>query len=150
VAVTGQDLDDHDDDDESASSEQPWHNRTPAVLGASAVGLVVISILVLAVSYLIRQFSEQEQAPLNFVDPTFSATQTESTSQVATTTATATTTSVPQTTDLPPAPPPSSSSETSRDESTARRNGDDDDTDRTTTRKRPRTNVTRTVQPFTP
>ncbi len=51
VAVTGQDFDDDDDDDESASSEQPWHNRTPAVLGASALGLVVIAILVLAVSY---------------------------------------------------------------------------------------------------
>lgn len=150
MAVTGQDFDDEDDDDESASSEQPWHNRTPAVLGASAVGLVVIAILVLAVSYLIRQFSEQEQAPLNFVDPTFSATQTESTSQVATTTATATTTSIPQTTDLPPAPPPSSSSATSSDETTSRRKRDDENNEPSSTRNRPRTNVTRTVQPFTP
>jgi negative regulator of sigma E activity len=148
VAVSGQDFDDHDD--ASASSEQPWHNRTPAVLGASALGLVVIAILVLAVSYLIRQFSEPEQAPLNFVDPTFSATQTESTSEAATTTATATTTSVPQTTDLPPGPPPSSSSETSSSETTSRRNSDDENDGTSTTRNRPRTNVTRTVQPFTP
>jgi hypothetical protein len=145
MAVAEQD-DDYDDE-ESAPPEQPWHNRTPAVIGASVLGVVVISFIVLTVSYVAREFSEPERAPLNFVEPSFSATAPASSRPSATTTATITTTSRPQTTDLPPGPPPTSSSDTAGTESTRRnRDGEDDDT----TRRRPRTNVTRTFTPFTP
>ena len=42
------------------------------------VGLAVIGILIAAVTLVSRQFNEPEQAPLNFVEPSFSATATPS------------------------------------------------------------------------
>jgi hypothetical protein len=73
--MAGQDL---DDDEETPSSER-WYDRTPAVVGASVVGLAVIGILIAAVTFVSRQFNEPEQAPLNFVEPSFSASATTST-----------------------------------------------------------------------
>lgn len=146
MAVAGQD--DDDDEGDTASPEQPWHNRTPAVIGASALALVVITLVVLAVSYAVREFSKPEDAPLNFVEPSFSATESASSTPTATTTATITSTSPPKTTDLPPGPPPTSSSDTVSSETTSRRRSDDDESGASTTRKRPRTNVTRTFDPF--
>ncbi len=95
--MAGQDPDDHDD--EQSPSSAPWYNRTPAVIGASVAGLAVIGILIAAVTFVSRQSNEPEQAPLNFVEPSFSATTTGS-SSTPTTTATITSTSPPVTTDI--------------------------------------------------
>lgn len=135
-------------------SDVPWHNRTSTLLGASVVGLAVIAALIAGGLWLGRQFTEPEQAPLNYVDPTFSSTA-EPTSSTPTTTGTVTSTSPPVTTDINPdsTTPSSTDSETpstSRPPRTSRtRDDDDSDGDTTTTRKRPRTNVTRTLYPGT-
>ncbi len=144
--------DDHDD-------ESPWYNRTPNVIGASVAGLAVIGILIAAVMFVTRQTNEPEQAPLNFVDPSFSATASHS-SSAPTTTATITSTSPPVTTDIDgPSSTTSSSSDASSTPST-----DTTSTTHTawtqpytppggessqpsTTRRGPRTNVTRTLYP---
>lgn len=153
MAVAGLDSKDSDDG-RDPPYEQPWHNRTPALIGASALGLVAIGFVILAATYAIREFNKPEQAPTNFVEPSFSSSQTASATSPATTTATITTTSPPQTTDLSPGETPSSSTSSSSDtassETTTRRSRDDEDSGTSTTRNRPRTNITRTVQPFTP
>lgn len=141
---------DHDDD----VSSQPWYNRTPEVIGASLAALVAIAILVLAVSYVARQFGEPEQAPLNYVEPTFSATS--SGSATATTTRTITSTSPPQTTEIggpldPSTSTTSSSSDTSTSETSETPTVEEEETDEPTertTRRGPRTNVTRTLNPY--
>jgi hypothetical protein len=144
VPVTGQDYD--DDDEQSASSEPPWHNRTPAVVGATILGVLAIAVVIYAISFVARQFNTPEQAPLNFVDPSFSATT--SRSGTPTTTGTITSTSPPQTTDLNPGDATSSSS-SSRESTSRHDDEDDDDTSTTrTTRRKPRTNVTRTFDPY--
>jgi hypothetical protein len=153
--MAGQDPDDHDD--ELSPSSAPWYNRTPAVIGASVVGLAVIGILIAAVTFVSRQYSEPEQAPLNFVEPSFSATATGS-SSTPTTTATITSTSPPVTTDINgPSSTTSSSSGTSSGSSTdtSTRTAwtkpytppSGDESAPTTTRRGPRTNVTRTLYP---
>jgi hypothetical protein len=153
--MAGQDPDDHDD--EQSPSSAPWYNRTPAVIGASVVGLAVIGILIAAVTFVSRQSSEPEQAPLNFVEPSFSATATGS-SSTPTTTATITSTSPPVTTDINgPSSTTSSSSGTSSGSSTdtSTRTAwtkpytppSGDESAPTTTRRGPRTNVTRTLYP---
>jgi hypothetical protein len=148
--VTGQDPDDYGGE-QSTPSPTPWHNRTPAVLGASVLGIAVVGILVVAVTFVSRQFSGPPEAPLNFVEPTFSATATGTSSP--TTTETITSTSPPVTTDInPPSAPPTSSPDTSRSETsgpeTTAREDDEESTPRTT-RRGPRTNVTRTLYPRT-
>jgi hypothetical protein len=147
VAVAGR-----DNDNARQNSPQPWHNRTPAVVGASVVALAVIGVLIVVATAVSRQFSEPEQAPLNFVEPTYSATATQS-AATPTTTQTITSTSPPETTDIDGPPTPSTSttsgSETSSDESTTRRSDDEnDDRPSRTTRRGPRTNVTRTFNPY--
>src|SRR5690606_34842103 len=104
--------------DDDGTDGQPWHNRTPAVAGASIAGLAVIGLLVLAVSMLTRQFSAPEQAPLDFVEPSYSAV-TQAATTTATTTATITTTSPPQTTDLSAIETTSTSETTSPPETTS-------------------------------
>src|SRR6202022_4751102 len=74
----------------------PGYNPPPAVVGASLGGVAVIGVLIAAVSFVARQSNEPEQAPLNFVEPSFSATATHS-SSTPTTTATITSTSPPVT-----------------------------------------------------
>jgi hypothetical protein len=156
--MAGQDPDDYDDDEQSPQPA-PWYNRTPAVLGASMAGLALIGILIAAVTFVARQFDEPEQAPLNFVEPSFTATATQS-SSAPTTTATITSTSPPVTIDInPPSSTPSSSDTSSSSSGTSSssdassptrvtqsRRSNDESTPRTT-RQGPRTNVTRTLYP---
>ena len=149
--MAGQDPDDYDDESPSSA---PWYNRTPAVIGASVVGLAVIGILIAAVTFVSRQFNEPEQAPLDFVQPSFSATATGSTS-TPTTTATITSTSPPVTTDINgPSSTTSSSSDTSSTDYVDHEPRGPSRTPRQaaksrppSTRRGPRTNVTRTLYP---
>jgi hypothetical protein len=142
------------DDDEQTPSSAPWYNRTPAVIGASVAGLAVIGILIAAVTFVSRQVNEPEQAPLNFVEPSFSATATGS-SSTPTTTATITSTSPPVTTDIDgPSSTTSSSSDTSSSTDTSTRTAwtkpytpPSGAEPAPTTRRGPRTNVTRTLYP---
>jgi hypothetical protein len=158
VAVTGRGRTTLDDDRQS-SSEVPWHNRTPEVIGASLLGLAAIALIVFAVSFVARQFGEPEQAPLNFVDPSFSSRTTAA--ATTTTTQTITSTSPPITSDINnPADSSSSStssstsntsgtssSETSTSGSRTTAATDSDEPTTTRTTRRPRTNVTRTLYP---
>lgn len=142
-----------DEEHPEGDAGRPWHQSTAKLLGASVAALAAIALIVGGVLYVSRQAAETPQAPLNFVEPSFSQTSDTASSEPSTTSAT-TRTSPPQTTDIdlpptsaPPPPPPSSSAE----DSTSRRppstrNRDDDDEDGstpTTTRKRPRLNETR-------
>jgi cytoskeletal protein RodZ len=149
--MAGRDPDDYDD--EQTSSSAPWYNRTPAVIGASVVGLAVIGILIAAVTFVSSQVNEPEQAPQNFVDPSFSATATRS-SSTPTTTATITSTSPPVTTDIDGPSSTTSSSDTSSSTDTSTRTAwtkpytpPSGDESSPTTRRGPRTNVTRTLYP---
>jgi cytoskeletal protein RodZ len=151
--MADEDRDDYDD--EQTPSPAPWYNRTPAVIGASVAGLAVIGILIAAVTFVSGQFNEPEQAPLNFVEPSFSATATRS-SSTPTTTATITSTSPPVTTDIDaPTSTTSSSSDTSSSTDTSTRTAwtkpppgwREDESAPSTTRRGPRTNVTRTLYP---
>jgi hypothetical protein len=147
VAVTGRNSD-KDDDEQGAPSETPWYNRTPEVIGASVLGVLVIGILVFAVSYVARQFNEAPQAPLYYVEPSFAATATSTSSP--TTTQTVTSTSPPMTTDIngPSSTTPSSTETTSGERIPPRtRESDVEDDGETRTTRRPRTNVTRTLYP---
>ena len=147
MAVTGRDSDEYDDE-QDAPSETPWYNRTPEVIGASVLGVLVIGILIFAVTYVARQFSEPPQAPLYYIEPSFSATATSTSSP--TTTQTITSTSAPVTSDIngPSSTTPSSSETTSGERIPPRtRESDAEDDDETRTTRRPRTNVTRTLYP---
>jgi cytoskeletal protein RodZ len=146
--MAGRDLDENDE-------QSPWYNRTPAVLAASVAGLAVIGIVIAAVTFVSRQVNEPEQAPLDFVQPSFSASASHS-SSTPTTTGTITSTSPPVTTDINgPSSTTSSSSDTSSSTDTSTRtawtkpytpsSGDESATD--TPRRGPRTNVTRTLYP---
>ena len=151
MAVTGHDRDDYYDEQTAPST--PWHNRTPAVVGASVVGIAVIGILFLAVSYVVRQSGGSEQAPAYFLEPTFSATAPSTSPTTATTTQTITSTVPPVTSDINPSsgPPTSSSdtsgSETSSPQTSAEEDEDDEESRLPTTRRTPRTNITRTLYP---
>lgn len=143
--MAGRDHDDYDDE------QTPWYNRTPNVIGASVAGLAVIGVLIWAVTFVSGQFSEPTQAPLYYVEPSFSATPTRS-SSTPTTTATITSTSPPETTDIngPTSTPPSdtsSSSEPSTSTRITQSRPRNDDSEPSTTRRGPRTNVTRTLYP---
>jgi hypothetical protein len=147
--MAGRDPDDNDD--AQSPSSAPWYNRTPNVIGASVAGLAVIGILIAAVTFMSREFNEPTQAPLNYVEPTFSATATGS-SSTPTTTATITSTSPPVTTDINgPTSTTSSADTSSSDTSTSTRitqsRESNDGSAPTTTRRGPRTNVTRTLYP---
>lgn len=147
MAVTGRDSDEYDDE-QDAPSETPWYNRTPEVIGASVLGVLVIGILVFAVTYVARQSSEPPQAPLYYVEPSFSATATSTSSP--TTTQTITSTSPPVTSDIngPSSTTPSSSETTSGERIPPRtRESDAEDDGETRTTRGPRTNVTRTLYP---
>jgi hypothetical protein len=148
VAVTSRN---RDDDADREAPPVPWHNRTSTLLGASVAGVAAIAILITSISYVSRQFNEPQQAPLNYVEPAFSATST-SESSTSTTTGTITSTSPPITSDINPDLTPSSSTDpsatTSRNPaSRPPRTREDDEPSTRTTRNRPRTNVTRTFYP---
>jgi cytoskeletal protein RodZ len=142
-----------DYDDDTSSSTEQWYDRTPAVIGASVAGLAVIGILIAAVTFVSGQFNEPEQAPLNFVDPSFSETTARSLS-TPTTTATITSTSPPITTDINGPSSTTSSSDTSSSTDTSTRTAwtrpytpPSGDEPTPSTRRGPRTNVTRTLYP---
>src|SRR6202022_1393511 len=133
----------------------PGYNPPRAVCGASLGGGVVIGVLIVAVSFVARQSNEPQQAPLNFVEPSFSATATHS-SSTPTTTATITSTSPPVTTDIDGPSGTTSSSDTSSSGTSTPRgtawpspytHESTDVSAPTTTRRGPRTNVTRTLYP---
>lgn len=149
------------DDDDHGTPEQPWHHSTPAVLGASVAALAVIALVVWGVVALTGEADKPQDAPINFVDPTFSSTLTKTT---ASTTPTITSTRPPLTSEImgPADPsagsstPPSDSTSgsttpstsppwTSHELPTTRETENGDAT--TQTRNRPRTNVTRTLYP---
>ena len=144
--MAGRDPDDYDDE------QTPWYNRTPNVLGASVAGLAVIGVLIWAVTLATGQFNEPTQAPLNYVEPSFSATAPRSAS-TPTTTVTITSTSPPVTTDIngPTDTPSSSDTSSSSEPSTSTRvtqsRPSNDESEPSTTRRGPRTNVTRTLYP---
>jgi hypothetical protein len=142
-----------DDAHPEADAGRPWHHSTVKVLGASVAALAAIVLIVGGVLFVSRQAGETPQAPLNFVEPSFSKTSDTASSEPSTTSATGRP-SPPQTTDIdlpptsvPPPPPPPSSAEssTSTRRPTTRNNDDEDEDDSspTSTRKRPRLNETR-------
>jgi len=148
--VAGDD-DQHPDGDAPA----PWHNSTAKVFGASIAALAGVGLIVGSVMYVSGQADEPTQAPLNFVDPSFSAApETSSSSQPTTTSATRTTPPLTTDIDLPPSssetPPTSSPPSTSRRLPSTKEDVPDDpdeDSEPTSTRNRPRLNETRTLYP---
>lgn len=148
------------DDDQDAPA--PWHNSTAKVLGASVAAVAAIGLIVGAIVFVTQQADEPTQAPLNFVDPTFSATSG-TPSPTASSSAHATTTGGrplnPQTTDIdlpppsetPPTTPSSSPPSTSRRLPSTKEDvpeeRTDEDEDEPTTTRRPRFNETRTLYP---
>ena len=156
------DGDDEFDEDEFVDEfggdqpSEPWHNSTRAVLGASAVGVAVIAGLVAAVMFVTGE-DEPADVPLNFVDPSFSATASRTPTSTPTTTATITSTAPLSTTEINTATTTSNSSSTSSSDSSStsssesssapRQREDDDGPITRTPRRMPRTNVTRTLLP---
>jgi len=136
----------------------PWHNSTLAVVGASAAGIAVIGVLVGAVMFM-SGGDQPADAPLNFVDPSFSETAAESASSATTTTPTSTSTPQVSTTEIngPPGPSTTSgSSDTSSSSSsessssptfTRPRPREFDENPGNPTSRRPRFNITRTLGP---
>lgn len=144
-----------DEPQPEGDAHAPWHHSTAKVLGASVAGVAAIGLIVGGVMFVSREAEKTPQAPLNFVEPSFSQTSDTASSAPSTTSPTARP-SPPQTTDIdlpptsappPPPPPPSSSAEdsTSRRAPSTRDNDDEDEDDSTpsSTRKRPRLNETR-------
>jgi hypothetical protein len=150
-----------DDDEPSgrqADAPTPWHHSTAKVFGASIAALAALALTVAGVMVVSREAGETPQAPLNFVDPSFSSMI--STSNSSSTSTTTTRISPPLTTDLdvPPelsTPPPSSPSASETTSSRGRSStgteesgeSSEESAPRTTTRSRPRLNETRTLYP---
>jgi hypothetical protein len=155
VAVARPDLDAEDefaDEFDGDEPPAPWHNSTPAVVGASIAGLAVIGILVAAIMYVTRQ--DSPGAPVDFVDPSFSSaaanTPTTTTTETITSTAPVSTTEI----NAPTSPSTTSgSSETSSSGSsssgpvTRPRERQTDESPGAPTSRRPRFNITRTLAP---
>ena len=66
MPVTGPDSDD--------APKPAWHNRPSTLLGVSAAALALLALLIGAISYVTGQANEPEPAPIDFVDPTYSVT----------------------------------------------------------------------------
>ena len=165
MAVTGPDLDDEFDEaefvDESGGDapSAPWHNSTRAVVGASAAGIAVIGVLAAAVVYMTGQ--GRGEHPVDFVDPSFSATAFAT--PATTTTATITSTAPLSTTEIngPLTRPSTTSGSSETSSSSGTENGIHHHRRRVRARgrtrspggptsRRPRFNVTRTLQPQQP
>ncbi len=157
VAVTGGD--DERNRRAEPRAQTPWHHSTAAVLGASLLGVLLIAVLVAGGTFLARQIGEPTPAPTEFIEPSFATTPT-ATSARRTTTATGTTTrtstSPPITTDssgprstspteAPTETTPSEEASTLEETTTSSEPAEQDDLP---TRKRPRTNITRTLYPL--
>lgn len=152
-----------DDDDQGQPPEAPWHHSTPAVAGASAAALAVIG-LVLWAAISLTSSSGPEDAPIDFVPPTYTSTSMKTTKSTTTRT---TSSSLPVTTEfgLPgeSETTTTTSSDTSETSTTTETSPTSTTTTTTTTttesssagygeyptttRHRPRTNVTRTLYP---
>lgn len=171
MAVTGPDVDNEFDDVEFVDEfggdapSAPWHNSTRAVIGASVAGVAVIGVLAAAVVYVTGQ--DDGGAPVNFVDPSFSATA--SPTPATTTTATITSTAPLSTTEInAPLTTPSTTSGSSETSSSGAetsssgtensippppprpRQRENEESPGGPTSRRPRFNVTRTLQPQQP
>jgi hypothetical protein len=167
VAVARPDLDDEFDEDEfvdefgadePAEQSEPWHNSTKAVVGASAAALAAIGVVVAAVMY-VSGGDEPADAPVGFVDPSFS--EAPAASSTTTTTETITSTPTISTTEINAPTGPSTTSGTSGTSASSgtespgaptftrppRPRQDGDNTGGPTSRSRPRLNVTRTLGP---
>ena len=140
--------DDDSEADVEPATKPPWHNSTPAVIGATIAALAVIGLVVAAAIFLTRHFSEPDTTPADFVEATTSTTPTTADAPAPpTTTETFTSTSPPVTTDINlPSDTPTPSTDTSSSTTTSR-NGRADDSEPSTTRRRPRYNETRTLYP---
>jgi hypothetical protein len=155
VPVTG------DEDDQGQPPEAPWHHSTPAVAGASAAALAVIG-LVLWAAISLTSSGGPEDAPIEFVPPTYTSTTVKTSKSTTTRT---TSSSLPVTTEfgLPGESDTTttSPSETSGTSTTSETSPTSTTTTTTTTEsssagygeyptttyRRPRTNVTRTLYP---
>ncbi len=148
------------DDEEGQPAEAPWHHSTPAVAGASAAALAVIGLVVWAAIALTGSGGPQD-APIDFVPPSFASTTVKTSKSTTTRT---TTSRIPVTTEfgLPGESDTSSTSpsETSGTSTTSETSPTSTTTTTTTTEsgsagyeapttthRRPRTNVTRTLYP---
>ena len=158
MAVRGPDLDDEFDEDEFVEEfggdepSEPWHNSTRAVLGASAAGIALIGVLIAAVMFVSGQ--DEPSGPVDFVDPSFSATASQT--STTTTAATITSTAPLSTTEIngPPTPSTTGSSDTRSSDSsstsapvTRPSQREADENPGGPTSRRPRFNVTRTLPP---
>ena len=160
MAVAGPDLDGEFDEDEfvdefgAEEKSPPWHNSTPAVVGASVLGVAVIGILIAAAMYLTRQ-DDTPKAPQEFVDPSFSSIASETTS--TTTTETITSTAQVSTTEINGPTSSTTSSDTSGSSTTSSsgqspppatiHTREPEVTPGAPTSRRPRFNITRTLPP---
>ncbi len=151
------------DDDDQGQPEAPWHHSTPAVAGASAAALAVIG-LVLWAAIALTSSGGPEDAPIDFVPPSYASTSMKTTKSTTTRTTT-TTVSIPATTEfgLPGESETSGTTTSETDTSTSETSETTTTTTTTTTPSysqpgaygeyptttyhRPRTNVTRTLYP---
>ncbi|MCV7109913.1 hypothetical protein A5761_29920 [Mycolicibacterium setense] len=148
------------DEDEGQPAEAPWHHSTPAVAGASAAALAVIGLVVWAAIALTGS-GGPEDAPIDFVPPSYASTTVKTSKSTTTRT---TTSRLPLTTEfgLPgesdtstTSPSETSGTSTTSETSTTTttttttttESGSAGYEDPTTTYRRPRTNVTRTLYP---
>ncbi|MBX8691409.1 hypothetical protein GO011_28620 [Mycobacterium sp. 20091114027_K0903767] len=148
------------DDDDQGQPEAPWHHSTPAVAGASAAALAAIGLVVWAAIALTGS-GGPEDAPIDFVPPTFTSTTVKTTKSTTTRTTSSrlpitTEYGIPGESDTSTTSPsetsgtsttsetsPTSTTTTTTTESSSAGYGEYP----TTTRHRPRTNVTRTLYP---
>lgn len=149
------------DDDEQGQPEAPWHHSTPAVAGASVAALAVIG-LVLWAAIALTSSGGPEDAPIDFVPPTYTSTSVKTSKSTTTRTTTSqlpvttefgvpgesdTTTTSPSetsgTSTTSETSPTSTTTTTTTTESSSAGYGEYP----TTTHHRPRTNVTRTLYP---
>ncbi|NIH93929.1 hypothetical protein [Mycolicibacterium fluoranthenivorans] len=130
------------------TDERKWHERTSTLAAASLAALTAIALIVWGALFVSRQFNQPEQAPTEFVTPSFSDDSGRSTSAATTTTETITSTSPPATTDINDPDATTSSTTSSTTTTTTRRTTSQSRDDETTTsRRRPRFNETRTLSP---
>ncbi|WP_236735228.1 hypothetical protein [Mycolicibacterium peregrinum] len=149
------------DDDDQGQPEAPWHHSTPAVAGASAAALAVIG-LVLWAAISLTSSGGPDDAPIDFVPPTYTSTSVRTTKSTTTRT---TTSRLPVTTEFGVPSDTTSTSTPETSETTTTTTSETSPTTTTTTttttpsytqpgygeypttHNRPRTNVTRTLYP---
>ena len=93
---------DRDHDARREAPPVPWYNRTSTLLGASVAAHRRHRHRDHLDQLRVPSFTEPEQAPTHYVEPTFSETGATASASTSTTTATVTSTSPPVTTDINP------------------------------------------------